>query len=172
MPSEKNLLEFLNNASVNLNYTVIKPAPEGVDIPPTVSQKHLWFLENLKLGGTVYNLSIALRLQGVLQVPVFEQSINEIVKRHNVLRTTFVTINRQPIQKIAPYTGVKLPVQNLSSLSEQEKETEVRRLSREAAHQAFDLAKGPLYRVGLLKLSGAEYIFLPRISKRLASKKT
>ena len=159
---KKDLLKFLNeaNLSINSNQTIIKPAPEGVDFPPSLGQRHLWFLDKLGIGGTVYNLSVALRLQGVLQVSAFEQSINEIVKRHNALRTIFVTINRQPIQKIASYNGVKLPVKDLSSLSVGKKETEIRRLAREDAHQAFNLAKGPLYRVSLLKLSNAEYIFL------------
>ncbi|MFQ5794192.1 MAG: amino acid adenylation domain-containing protein, partial [Candidatus Bipolaricaulia bacterium] len=108
----------------------------------------------------VYNLSFAARLNAPLDVAALEQSLNEIVNRHEVLRTTFATVDGQPVQVIALDLILSLPVVDLRELPETEQETELRQLAIEEAQRPFDLARGPLLRLILLQLGEEEYVVL------------
>jgi amino acid adenylation domain-containing protein len=89
-----------------------------------------------------------------------ERTFNEIVRRHEALRTTFVTVDGQPVQVIAPTLSLSLPVVDLQHFLEAEREKEVQRLTSEAAQRPFDLSKSPLLRVTLLRLDESEYVLL------------
>src|SRR5262249_18306608 len=93
-------------------------------------------------------------------ISVIEQTLSEIVRRHEVLRTTFAEVDGQPMQVIAPPRPVSLPVIDLSSLSAWRKEAQVKRLMKEETEQPFDLQRGPLLRVRLVKLSASEHVLL------------
>jgi hypothetical protein len=99
-------------------------------------------------------------IAGNLSVAVLLQTLNEIVQRHEILRTTFTAIDGKPIAIIAPTLTLKLPVLDLQNLPETQRNAEVLRLAEVEAQQPFDLAQGPLLRATLLKLSEAEYVVL------------
>jgi amino acid adenylation domain-containing protein/non-ribosomal peptide synthase protein (TIGR01720 family) len=124
------------------------------------AQARLWFLEQLEPGSSAYNIPAAVRLTGSLHVAVLEQSLNEIVQRHEVLRTTFATVSGEPTQVIAPVLALTVPRVDLRNLPEAQQEAQVERLATEEAQQPFDLAKGPLLRATLLHLGEAEHVLL------------
>jgi len=119
------------------------------------AQERLWFLDQLESGNTACNIPAAYRLEGSLDVDALEWSLNEIVQRHEVLRTTFEAVDGRPVQVIAPELSLTLPVEDLRRFPESEREVEVRRLAAEEARRPFDLADGPLLRARLLRLGEA-----------------
>ncbi|WP_414590177.1 condensation domain-containing protein, partial [Scytonema sp. PCC 10023] len=123
-------------------------------------QQRLWFLDQLEPGSPFYNIPVAIHLKGWLNVPALELSLNEIVQRHEALRTTFATVAGEPVQVIAPQQQLELRMVDLSGLSAPQREMEVQSLSAREAQQPFDLAQGPLLRVTLLELGTAEYVML------------
>ena len=128
------------------------------DLPLSFAQQRLWFLDQLMPGSIAYNITGAVRLTSPLNIAALEQSITEVLRRHEVLRTTFRVVDGQPFQSIAPAKPFILPVTDLKDLPEAEREAEARRLATEEAHRPFDLAKGPLFRVTLLRLGEEDHI--------------
>ncbi|MDY7076205.1 MAG: amino acid adenylation domain-containing protein [Chloroflexota bacterium] len=143
-----------------ISTTRIQPIPRDGDLPLSFAQQRLWFLDQFEPGSPFYNVPSAVRLAGPLDVAALEQSLNEIVQRHQVLRTTFQTVDGRAVQVIAPKLTLTLPVVDLGGLPEAEREAEVRRLAAENAQQPFDLAQGPLLRVTLLRLERQEHVVL------------
>ena len=127
--------------------------------PVSFAQQRLWFLEQLAPGNPFYNVPTAVRLTGLLNLAALEQTFNEIVRRHEALRTTFRMLDGQPVQAIAPKLTLPLPVVDLQ-LSVIEREAAVERLTTKELQQSFDLAQGPLLRVQLLQLDSSEHILL------------
>src|SRR4028118_1433592 len=156
------ILAFLHkaNAATCSNLPPLLPAPRDKDFPLSFAQQRLWFLDQLEPNSSAYNIPAAYRLVGDLNVAVLLQSLNEIVQRHEILRTTFTAIDGKPIAIIAPNLTLKLPVLDLQNLPEIQRNAEVLRLAEVEAQQPFDLAQGPLLRATLLKLSAAEYVVL------------
>lgn len=140
----------------NNPHTVAEEAEVFV-FPVSFAQQRLWFLEQLVPGNPFYNVPTAVRLVGQLSVTALEQTFNEIVRRHEALRTTFRMIDGEPVQVIAPILELSLSLVNLQIAN---KEAEVQRLATEAFQQPFDLVKGPLLRVKLLQLGEAEHVLL------------
>ncbi|HEV2707133.1 MAG TPA: condensation domain-containing protein [Pyrinomonadaceae bacterium] len=128
--------------------------------PLSFAQQRLWFLDQLDPNNSAYNIARAIRLTGPLDRDALERTINEIVRRHEALRTSFQTVNGEAVQVIAPTQRVALKVTHLPERSREELEAEARRLAIEHARQPFNLSTGPLLRVGLLRLAEEEHIFL------------
>ncbi|MEH2065253.1 MAG: amino acid adenylation domain-containing protein [Nostoc sp.] len=128
-------------------------------VPLSFSQQRLWFLEQLQPGSTIYNFPVVLRLNGQLNVEALEKSINEIIKRHEVLRTTFNILDGQPVQIIAPSWNLQLSLVDLSSSPTSAEELVPKFILEEQA-QPFDLSNGPLMRASLLQLAETEHILL------------
>jgi amino acid adenylation domain-containing protein len=128
--------------------------------PLSFAQRRLWFLDHLVGTAPVYSLGEAFRLRGRLDVAALRRGINEIVRRHEVLRTTFPAQNGEPAQVVAPVLDLTLPLIDLSGLAGQEQQAEARRLATEMIRQPFILAEGPLLRVLLLKLAPADHVFV------------
>jgi thioester reductase-like protein len=139
---------------------VIQPAPRNGNLPLSFAQERLWLLDQLQPGNPVHNLRAAYRLKGLLNVEALEQSIQEIVRRHEVLRTTFPAVNEEPIQVISNNLTVELQIVNLADLPTQQQEVEVRRLVTVAGQEPFDLVRGPLLRIKLLHLAKDEHVLL------------
>jgi amino acid adenylation domain-containing protein len=133
---------------------------EHQPIPLSFSQHRLWMVEQLRPGGFAYNELAAFRLDGALDIAVLEQSINEIIHRHEALRTTFPTIEGNPAQVIAATGAVKLTVEDLSHLPEGEQEAEIQRFADIESRRPFDLARGPLLRVTLLQFGLQQNVML------------
>ncbi|MFP5284476.1 MAG: amino acid adenylation domain-containing protein, partial [Thermoanaerobaculia bacterium] len=136
----------------------IVPLPRDRDFPLSFAQERLWFLDRLGPGRPVYNMPLAVRLRGALDVGVLEQALGEVVRRQEALRTTFAVVEGRPVQRIAPAQRVRLPVVSLSGLMDPE--PEVRRIVLEEARRPFDLGRGPLFNVRLLRLREAESVLL------------
>ncbi|HEY0733697.1 MAG TPA: amino acid adenylation domain-containing protein [Herpetosiphonaceae bacterium] len=133
-------------------------------VPLSYAQQRLWFLDQLVPGNPFYNLHIATRLRGRLDVAALEKSVQTIVQRHEILRTVFVMLDGQPMQEIRSELQVALHVIDLhpegTRLPAAERDAAARRLGRDVAQQPFDLAHGPLLRCNLLRLSDDEYVGL------------
>ena len=129
-------------------------------VPLSFAQQRLWFLDQLEPGSITYNMPIGIRLKGLLNVTALQQSLGEIVRRHETFRTTFAVVEGQPVQVIAPVQNFTLPVVSLRELPEHERQTQALRIGTEDAQQPFKLAQGPLLRSKLLQLTEEEYILL------------
>ncbi|MFW5762801.1 MAG: amino acid adenylation domain-containing protein [Coleofasciculus sp.] len=155
--TDSELLEKRDNVSPQK----IKPQPRhSSTFPLSFAQARLWFLEQLEPGNPFYNQSAAVHLLGRLNLAALEQSFNEILRRHEVLRTTFTVVEGQPVQVIAPTLPLTLPVVDLQELPEAERKGEVLRRATEEGQQSFNLSKAPLLRCTLLRLDEIEYVLL------------
>ncbi|MBA2350595.1 MAG: TauD/TfdA family dioxygenase [Burkholderiales bacterium] len=128
--------------------------------PLSYAQEQLWFTDQLEPGTHAYNIVRAMRLKGRLDVVALERSLNEIVRRHEVLRTTFIEVEGAPVQVIAAQMTLTLATVDLNQLPESEREAEIRRAASEELRRPFDLARGPLLRMSLLRLSAEEHVLL------------
>ena len=140
------------------NLAPIPRSSRQENLPLSFAQQRLWFIDRYEPGCDRYNLPAVVRLTGRLDIAALEQTLNEIVRRHEALRTNFVTVEGQPVQIIHPTLTLSLPVVNLQHLPQNQRETEALRLARHKARQPFDLEREPLLRVMLLHLSQTEYI--------------
>jgi non-ribosomal peptide synthetase component F len=126
--------------------------------PLSFAQQRLWFWEQLEPNTPTYNLISAFRLEGELDLSVLEQSLNEIVRRHEILRTSFTAVDGEPVQVVAPRKNLRLNLVDLSWLPVTERESEARRLTGEEALRPFALHKAPLFRLTLLRLGPQEHV--------------
>jgi amino acid adenylation domain-containing protein len=134
---------------------------EGPEPPPlSFAQHRLWFLDQLQPGSAAYNIAGAMRLLGQLNIKALDRSLNEILQRHEVLRTSFNTIDSHPVQIIAPSSHLTLSLLDLSELPALRREAELQRLMKEEAQRPFDLTSGPLLRLRLFCLSAQEHVLL------------
>ena len=131
-----------------------------VSAPVSLAQQRLWFLDQLLPGNISYNIFRAWRLTGTLDRAALDKALDELVRRHESLRTTFSTVEGQPVQLIAPAAPRSWPWQVLSALPPEQREAQVRRLVLEEAERPFELVKGPLLRVTVLELSEQEHVLL------------
>ncbi|HEV7519269.1 MAG TPA: amino acid adenylation domain-containing protein, partial [Thermoanaerobaculia bacterium] len=143
----------------------LSPALRGGPLPLSFSQERLWFLDQLDPGSAAYNIPVALKLCGRLDPAVLAASLQEIVRRHESLRTTFATIEGGegvPAQVIAPIseTTLAVPRIDLRGLPAGDRERELRRLALAEAGRPFDLAHGPLLRATLAQLAESEHAAL------------
>src|SRR6266508_629808 len=129
-------------------------------IPLSFAQQRLWFLDQIAPNNPFYNLPGAVRLEGKLDLKVLEQVINEIIRRHEVLRTRIEVKAGVPAQVIQAWKPRRLGVEELTGFSQEEKEEAVRRIRREDAGTGFDLSRGPLLRVKALKLEEEQHVLL------------
>lgn len=148
--------EFAGDSRAQMIPRRLKQGPA----PLSFAQQRLWFLDQLEPGSPLYNIPLAIRLTGRPDVAALEQSLNEIVRRHQALRTTFATVDGQPVQVVAPVMTLTLPIVDLGKSPKMEQEVKARRLAAEKARQPFDLAQGPLLRVALVRLSETEHVLL------------
>jgi fengycin family lipopeptide synthetase B len=132
---------------------VIPKCPPGLS-PLSFSQQQLFFLDQLESGSAAYNFSIAVRLEGCLDIPVLEKSINEIVRRHQSLRTRFVTVGLEPVQQVLPELNLFLQPEDLSCPAEAENRGRLATLVSQEALKPFRLNECPLLRARLFRLSG------------------
>ena len=138
----------------------IEAVSRDEDLPLSFAQQRLWLLDRMEPGIPAYNVPLAVRLSGRLNVTALERSLNEIMQRHEALRTTFASMEGQPIQVVAPAQSLTLPVVELRGSEDFEREAEARRLAAEEAQYPFDLERGPLWRARLLRLTPAEHMLL------------
>ena len=129
-------------------------------LPVSFAQQRLWFLDHLEPGNLAYIVPGAFRFAGPLDVAAFTESVNEIIRRHEILRTRFSDLEGEPMQVIEEPRRLAIPLLDLTHLPEPERAAEVQRLTEREAGRAFDLERAPLLRVTLLKLREDEHIVL------------
>ncbi|HVR97917.1 MAG TPA: condensation domain-containing protein, partial [Thermoanaerobaculia bacterium] len=135
----------------------IEPAPRDGEIPLSFAQERLWFLDQLTPGSAAYNIPAAVRLTGRLDAAALRQALDEVARRHEVLRTTFPQTDGRPSQLVHPPRPFVLPVVDLTDLMDS-REAEALRLAAEEPRQPFDLTRGPLLRAVLLRLGEREHL--------------
>jgi len=138
----------------------IEPVSRDEPLPLSFAQQRLWFLDQMAPGDVAYNLPGAVRLRGSLSAAALEKSLRELVRRHEVLRTTFANVRGRPEQVIAPEPSVGLGCVDLGGLSPDARESELKRLADEEARRPFDLACGPLFRAALVRLGAEDHAVL------------
>ncbi|MFL5348129.1 MAG: amino acid adenylation domain-containing protein, partial [Hyalangium sp.] len=136
------------------------PVPRTGRLPLSFAQQRLWFLDQLEPNNAAYNMPTAVRLDGALDLAALERSFNELVRRHESLRTTFRNGPEGATQVIAPAVQQPLPVVELTGLPEGARDAEARRLAIQEAQRPFDLARGPLLRTLLLRLGEHQHVLL------------
>ncbi len=162
-PTVSAIAERIERAKLEARYDEIPPfekiSREG-ELPLSFSQQRLWFLDQLEPGSPFYNIPAAFRLIGPLNIEVFERAINEVVKRHEILRTVIKTVDGKPQQVILDENRVSIPLVDLTGIAEKQRAEEVRLLSEEEARRPFNLATGPLFRAILLRTKEDEHVVL------------
>jgi len=130
--------------------------------PASFAQQRLWFVDRLEPGAPTYNVPLAFHVSGPLDVSALEWSLNELVRRHEILRTTFTCAEQghEPLQVIAAYLRLTLATADLSGLPATERAEQAHRLAREEGARPFDLARGPLVRATLVSLDAEEHLLL------------
>jgi len=141
-------------------------------VPLSFAQERLWFLNQFNPDGSLYNNPAAVRLPGALSVVTLERCINEIIRRHEVLRTAFTSVDGHPAQVITPTLRVTLEEINLSELPLADREVKALQLSNSEAQRAFDLDRGPLVRVVLLRLNAEDYALLLNMHRIVSDRRS
>ncbi len=136
----------------------IARAPRDRDLVLSFGQERLWFLHQLDPAGAVYNVPSALRLEGPLDVEALERALRAIVRRHEVLRTTFAAVAGKPVQIVHPEPDLRLEVVRWPALSPADREDEARKEVAAEARRPFDLTRGPLLRARLLVIGPEAHV--------------
>ena len=134
--------------------------PRRALFPLSFAQRRLWFLSQLEPENPFYNIPLAFRMQGPLQVKALERSLFEVVQRHEVLRSTIVLADGQPMQQVLSPSAIRLTMQDISKLSPTQQQEQVQQAVQSEAMKPFVLNKEPLMRGQLLCLSSTEHVFL------------
>nr|UBH04475.1 NosC [Desmonostoc muscorum CCALA 125] len=150
----------LQQQDLELSTPFIAQRAENAEIPLSYAQQRLWFLDQFEPNSASYNIPLALRLVGTLNQFALEQSLHEIIARHEGLRTNFVTVNGQATQIIQTQTNWTVSVVSLKHLSTNEQEIATQQLAQQQAIQPFDLTNQALVKATLLVLSETEHILL------------
>ncbi|HEY0733698.1 MAG TPA: amino acid adenylation domain-containing protein [Herpetosiphonaceae bacterium] len=153
-------IEAAQQAATEQQVDPIVPVARDQALPLSFAQERLWFLEQFQPGTAAYNMVFALHLKGTVDVHALEQSLDEIVKRHEGLRTSFHSSAGRPTQVIAPAVSVAVPVVDLSALAPDQREPRVREVMAQEAQRPFDLAIAPLGRVLLIRLEPDQHLLL------------
>ncbi len=138
----------------------LQPVPRTGSLSLSFAQQRLWFLDQMEPQSSFYNIPAGVRLRGQLNVAALQRSVDEIIRRHESLRTRFENRQGQPFQVVDPATCRSIPVRDLSWLSDHEREAEARRVAMAEFTKPFDLAHGPLVRLLLIKLEEDHHIAL------------
>ena len=147
------------------NYIVAPPLTQvsrESSLPLSFAQQRLWFIQQMEPGSSAYNVPVALRLTALLDEDALEQSLNEIVRRHEPLRTTFASVDGVATQVVHEYTPCRLAIVDLSGLDEDARRRESYRLMEAEAQQPFDVEKS-VYRASMLRIGPEQYILLVTI---------
>ncbi|MGA2259018.1 MAG: amino acid adenylation domain-containing protein, partial [Thermoguttaceae bacterium] len=136
----------------------ILPVPRDAEMLPSFTQEALWFLDQLERGRATYTIYSPLRIEGRLNLATVERALNEIVRRHEALRTRFPAVDGRPIQLIEPAQPRPLPLVDLSRLPKAQRELRLRQWIIEEMARPIDLQNGPLIRITMLRLSENDHV--------------
>ena len=134
------------------------PVPRKQPLPLSFSQERFWLLDQLNPNDTMYHSNLAFRLHGKLNTTALTQSFQEIVNRHEILRTVFPSPEGSPVQVIQPHLEIEVPIYDLQSIPSEDREIRVRKEIQEELQHPFNLAQGPLFRAILWKIETQEHV--------------
>lgn len=154
------LIDSASPQSGSASLPPIVPVSRDRDLPLSFSQQRLWFLEQLKPGDPLYHSFHALLIDGPLDIKALELSLNEIIRRHEILRTVFDTVGGNPVQRVQPFTPMSLQCINLSDRPPGERRATLERLAAGESQRPFDISRGPLIRALLAVLDEQEHALL------------
>ncbi|HEX2927283.1 MAG TPA: amino acid adenylation domain-containing protein, partial [Ruminiclostridium sp.] len=162
LPADKRdlLLKAVQRKKVDNCVSVLPRREQSEPIPASFSQERMWFLNELVPGNPAYNIFLSVRVKGGLNIDILNHTINGIIKRHETLRTRFVTVDGRLVVKLDAELKTQCRVVDLTQLSSYEKEKSIYQLTDEEVKKSFDLASTPLFRITLLKLEEKCYIML------------
>lgn len=156
LAQQVDVLAQKGNAGANTVQRVDREQPLALSFP----QQRLWFIDQLDSGSSLYNINKALRLRGRLDATRLNRAVQSIAARHEILRTTFVEHDGQPVQLIVPAIEIPFQVADLTPVSAAAREAELDRLIQSETERPFDLSRGPLLRVTLFRLADDEHVLL------------
>ncbi|HEX7154086.1 MAG TPA: amino acid adenylation domain-containing protein [Thermoanaerobaculia bacterium] len=159
-PTVTELAAFLEGRLAPTGGSILTREEHGEQRPLSFGQHRLWLLDQLEPGTPDYNMQVALRWSGALSVAALEESLSEIRRRHEVLRTTFPSAGGQPFARVAEPAPLRLPVVTLARLPVTERESELRRLAVEERARPFHLARETLFRPLLVQLGDSDHVLL------------
>jgi len=151
-------LEVEREAGRRVERRPMEPVNRKEALPLSHAQQRLWFIQQLDPDSTAYNVAMAVRLEGALDIASLKQSLTEIARRHEVLRTRFVAPAGQPVQVIDDIRELELPLWDMSRLREGERDERVRAFVRCEAERPFDLERGPVWRGGLVRMGVRDHV--------------
>jgi aspartate racemase len=155
------IIEFLDNAQrTPENHQPLVRSARPAQLPLSYAQERLWFLDQLEPGNVQYNVPTGLRLTGRLEVAVLQACLNQIVRRHEVLRTRYTMVTGQPQQIIEPAAPLSLQLLDISQFPEPQRALAATRRCNAEAQRPFALADGPVLRATLIRLGAEEHILL------------
>jgi amino acid adenylation domain-containing protein len=154
------ILDQVNNNLTSKYLPISKVETDTNQHPLTFTQQQLWFINQLQPGMATYHIPVAIHLTGRLDVSTLIRSLNEIIQRHDILRTSFEVVNGEPIQKVADTVTLTLPEVDLRHLAGEQQPTEVQKLSLQEVQSSFDLGQAPLLRAKLLHLQAEQSILI------------
>ena len=157
-PTVESLAAHLPQASAARIPLAPQARPER--LPLSYAQQRLWFIDQLEKSSVQYHIPAALRLRGKLDHAALCGAIHAVVQRHESLRTTFIEVEGQAAQVIAPELQIEMPLSDLGGLDSRIRQQRIEAALRREREEAFDLAQGPLLRVKLLKLGEEEHVLL------------
>ena len=130
----------------------IPKRPDRNVAPLSFTQRQMWVIDQMTPGNPAYNVPVGYRIRGALNVTALEDSVNEVIKRHEALRTTFAIKDGDPLQLIHPALKININFTELDHLPSKEREDRLQALASEESVKSFDLSRLPLIRVSLFKL--------------------
>jgi len=148
------------NDKIQVQAPALVPAPRREEMPLSYAQQRLWFADRLEPGNTVYNMPFQWRFEGKMHRSGLQYALNEMVRRHEILRTTFPVRNGMPTQKIAAELELKLGEIDLQGFPPEEQEAQVKKIAQQEMMWRFDLAQGPLWRMTWLRLDDNNHVLL------------
>ena len=157
------LIEAERRARTGIIVPPMTRVKREAELPLSLAQQRLWFIDQLEPGNPLYNIPQMYRLRGALRVEALENGLREIVRRHESLRTSFRNVGGQPAQVIHADIRLDLRFVVISGATAEEREAEVRGLQKREALQPFDLTKAPLMRASLLQVDTEDHVLLVTI---------
>src|SRR5262249_40464440 len=128
--------------------------------PTSFAQQRLWFLDQMTPGLTAYNVLSVVALPNSVDRRVLQRTLDEIVRRHEALRTTFDLVDGRPVQSVASAGSIPLVFVDLTRVSADQRDERYRQLATAETERAFDFQRGPLIRGTLVRVDAAEYVLL------------
>jgi mycobactin peptide synthetase MbtE len=158
-PTIMALAKMMESAKKKEYYNIVPISPQEY-YEVTYAQKRLWILNQTEEGQVAYNMPCAYKIKGELNVDVFQEALRTIIARHEILRTTFVNSNGEPMQKIHEEGAFDHAINLIDIRKEEQQEAYIHRIAEEDWNKPFDLENGPLLRTILLVLNHHEFVLL------------